>query len=322
MHVDFGGYHVRDVEFVAAFDVDAKKVGRDLAEAIVASENNTIKLTDVPPLGVTVQRGPTLDGIGQYYREIIEESDENAVDVVKALKDARADVVVSYLPVGSEQADKFYAQAAIDAGCAFVNALPVFIASDPVWAKKFTDAGLPIVGDDIKSQVGATIVHRALAKLFEDRGVELMRTYQLNFGGNMDFMNMLERNRLVSKKISKTQSVTSQIPHEVAKGDVHIGPSDHVPWLDDRKWAYIRLEGRAFGDVPLNAELKLEVWDSPNSAGVIIDAVRAAKIALDRGIGGPLLSASSSFMKSPPVQYADHDAHEAVEAFIKGELDR
>jgi myo-inositol-1-phosphate synthase len=322
MHVDFGGYHVRDVQFVAAFDVDAKKVGRDLAEAIVASENNTIKLCDVPPGGVVVQRGPTLDGIGLYYREIIEESDEEPVDVAKALKDARVDVVVSYLPVGSEQADKFYAQAAIDAGCAFVNALPVFVASDPEWAKKFEDAGLPIVGDDIKSQVGATIVHRALAKLFEDRGVELLRTYQLNFGGNMDFMNMLERSRLVSKKISKTQSVTSQIPHELAKGDVHIGPSDHVPWLDDRKWAYIRLEGRAFGDVPLNAELKLEVWDSPNSAGVIIDAVRAAKIALDRKIGGPLLSASSYFMKSPPVQYSDHDAHEAVERFIKGQVDR
>ncbi|HEX6684002.1 MAG TPA: inositol-3-phosphate synthase [Candidatus Limnocylindrales bacterium] len=322
MHVDFGGYHVKDVEFVTAFDIDAKKVGRDLAEAIVASENNTIKLADVPPLGVTVQRGPTLDGMGQFYREIIEESDESPVDVVKALKDARVDVVVSYLPVGSDQADKFYAQAAIDAGCAFVNALPVFIASDPEWAKKFEDAGLPIVGDDIKSQVGATIVHRALAKLFEDRGVELLRTYQLNFGGNMDFMNMLERNRLVSKKISKTQSVTSQIPHEVGKGDVHIGPSDHVPWLDDRKWAYIRLEGRAFGDVPLNAELKLEVWDSPNSAGVIIDAIRAAKLALDRKIGGPLLSASSYFMKSPPVQYSDHDAHEAVEAFINGKVDR
>jgi myo-inositol-1-phosphate synthase len=322
MHVEFGGYHVKDVEFVAAFDVDAKKVGRDLAEAIVASENNTIKLADVPPLGVTVQRGPTLDGIGQFYREIIEESDEDSVDVVKMLRDARADVVVSYLPVGSELADKFYAQAAIDAGCAFVNALPVFIASDPEWARKFEDAGLPIVGDDIKSQVGATIVHRALAKLFEDRGVELLRTYQLNFGGNMDFMNMLERNRLISKKISKTQSVTSQIPHEVGKGDVHIGPSDHVPWLDDRKWAYIRLEGRAFGDVPLNAELKLEVWDSPNSAGVIIDAIRAAKIALDRKIGGPLLSASSYFMKSPPVQYSDHDAREAVEAFIDGKVDR
>jgi myo-inositol-1-phosphate synthase len=322
MHVDFGGYHVRDVQFVAAFDVDAKKVGQDLAAAIVSSENNTIKLCDVPPTGVTVQRGPTLDGLGQYYTEIVQESDEAAVDVVEALKAAQVDVVVSYLPVGSEQADKFYAQAAIDAGCAFVNALPVFIASDPVWAKKFEDAGLPIVGDDIKSQVGATIVHRALAKLFEDRGVELLRTYQLNFGGNMDFMNMLERNRLVSKKISKTQSVTSQIPHEINKGDVHIGPSDHVPWLTDRKWAYIRLEGRAFGDVPLNAEVKLEVWDSPNSAGVIIDAVRAAKIALDRKIGGPVLSASSYFMKSPPLQYSDHDAHEAVEAFIRGEVER
>jgi myo-inositol-1-phosphate synthase len=310
------------VTFVAAFDVDAKKVGMDLAEAIVASENNTITLCDVPPTGVTVQRGPTFDSLGQYYREIIEESEAEPVDVAQALRDAQVDVVVSYLPVGSEQADKFYAQAAIDAGCAFVNALPVFIASDPVWAQKFTDAGLPIVGDDIKSQVGATIVHRALAKLFEDRGVELLRTYQLNFGGNMDFMNMLERTRLVSKKISKTQSVTSQIPHEMVKSDVHIGPSDHVPWLDDRKWAYIRLEGRSFGDTPLNAELKLEVWDSPNSAGVIIDAVRAAKIAKDRGIGGPILSASSYFMKSPPVQYSDHDAKAAVEAFIAGEIER
>ena len=272
--------------------------------------------------GVTVQRGPTFDGLGIYYREIVEESAAEPVDVVQVLRDAQVDVVVSYLPVGSEQADKFYAQAAIDAGCAFVNALPVFIASNPEWAQKFTDAGLPIVGDDIKSQVGATIVHRALAKLFEDRGVELLRTYQLNFGGNMDFMNMLERNRLVSKKISKTQSVTSQIPHEMIKSDVHIGPSDHVPWLDDRKWAYIRLEGRSFGDTPLNAELKLEVWDSPNSAGVIIDAVRAAKIAKDRGIGGPILSASSYFMKSPPVQYNDHDAKESVEAFIRGDIER
>ncbi|MDG4790905.1 inositol-3-phosphate synthase [Micromonospora sp. WMMD1102] len=322
MHVTFGDYHVSDVEFVAAFDVDAKKVGMDLAEAIVASENNTIKLCDVPPTGVLVQRGPTLDGLGQYYREIVEESDREPADVVAALREARVDVVVCYLPVGSEDAAKFYATAAIEAGCAFVNALPVFIASDPAWAQKFTDAGLPIVGDDIKSQVGATIVHRALAKLFEDRGVELLRTYQLNFGGNMDFMNMLERSRLVSKKISKTQSVTSQIPHEINKGDVHIGPSDHVPWLDDRKWAYIRLEGRSFGDVPLNAELKLEVWDSPNSAGVIIDAVRAAKIALDRGVGGPILSASSYFMKSPPEQYADHDAHQAVENFIAGTIER
>lgn len=322
MHVKFGDYHVADVEFVAAFDVDAKKVGRDLAEAIVASENNTIKLCDVPPTGVSVLRGPTHDGLGEYYQEMIEESDEAPVDVAAALREARADVVVAYLPVGSEVAAKFYAQAAIDAGCAFVNALPVFIASDPEWAQKFTDAGLPIVGDDIKSQVGATIVHRALAKLFEDRGVELLRTYQLNFGGNMDFMNMLERKRLQSKKISKTQSVTSQIPHEMRGSDVHIGPSDHVPWLDDRKWAYIRLEGRSFGDTPLNAELKLEVWDSPNSAGVIIDAVRAAKIAKDRGIGGPILSASSYFMKSPPVQYSDHDAHQSVEDFINGKIER
>jgi len=322
MHVKFGDYHVSDVQFVAAFDVDAKKVGQDLAEAIVASENNTIKLCDVAPTGVTVQRGPTFDGLGQYYREIVQESDDKPVDVAQVLRDARVDVVVSYLPVGSEQADRYYAQAAIDAGCGFVNALPVFIASDPVWAKKFTDAGLPIVGDDIKSQVGATIVHRALAKLFEDRGVELLRTYQLNFGGNMDFMNMLERTRLISKKISKTQSVTSQVPHEMAKSDVHIGPSDHVPWLDDRKWAYIRLEGRSFGDTPLNAELKLEVWDSPNSAGVIIDAVRATKIALDRGIGGPILSASSYFMKSPPEQYHDFDARESVENFIAGTIER
>ncbi|MEU6428474.1 inositol-3-phosphate synthase [Microbispora sp. NPDC046973] len=322
MHVRFGDYHVGDVEFVAAFDVDAKKVGRDLSEAIVASENNTIKICDVPPLGVTVQRGPTFDGLGTYYREIIEESDEKPVDVVQALKDARVDVLVSYLPVGSEEADRFYAQCAIDAKVAFVNALPVFIASDPEWAAKFTEAGVPIVGDDIKSQVGATITHRVLAKLFEDRGVELLRTYQLNFGGNMDFMNMLERTRLQSKKISKTQSVTSQIPHEMAKADVHIGPSDHVPWLDDRKWAYVRLEGRSFGDTPLNLEYKLEVWDSPNSAGIIIDAVRAAKIALDRGIGGPLLSPSSYFMKSPPEQYSDDDAREAVEKFIRGEVER
>ncbi len=322
MHVTFGDYHVSDVEFVAAFDVDAKKVGRDLAEAIVASENNTIKICDVPPTGVTVQRGPTLDGLGKYYRETVEESDEAPVDVVQVLRDARVDVVVAYLPVGSEQADKFYAQAAIDAGCGFVNALPVFIASDPEWAARFEAAGLPIVGDDIKSQVGATIVHRALAKLFEDRGVELQRTYQLNFGGNMDFLNMLERERLVSKKISKTQSVTSQIPHEIEKANVHIGPSDHVPWLLDRKWAHIRLEGKAFGDVPLNLDLKLEVWDSPNSAGIIIDALRACKIAMDRKIGGPLLSPSSYFMKSPPVQYADSEARDAVERFIHGDLPR
>jgi myo-inositol-1-phosphate synthase len=322
MHVQFGPYHVGDVEFVAAFDVDAKKVGRDLAEAISASENNTIQFCDVPPTGVTVQRGPTLDGLGEYYREIVTESDESPADVVQTLKDARADVLVSYLPVGSEEADRFYAQCAIDARVAFVNALPVFIASDPAWAQKFTDAGVPIIGDDIKSQVGATITHRVMAKLFEDRGVELLRTYQLNFGGNMDFMNMLERKRLQSKKISKTQSVTSQIPHEMARADVHIGPSDHVPWLDDRKWAYVRLEGRSFGDTPLNLEYKLEVWDSPNSAGVIIDAIRAAKIAKDRGIGGPLLSPSSYFMKSPPVQYSDDQAREAVDRFISGEVER
>jgi myo-inositol-1-phosphate synthase len=322
MHVSFGPYHVRDVEFVAAFDVDAKKVGRDLAEAILASENNTIKICDVAPTGITVQRGPTLDGLGEYYQEMISESADPAVDVVQVLRDSGADVLVSYLPVGSEQADRFYAQCAIDAGVAFVNALPVFIASDPEWAGKFTAAGVPIIGDDIKSQVGATITHRVLAKLFEDRGVELLRTYQLNFGGNMDFMNMLERKRLVSKKVSKTQSVTSQIPHEMEKAAVHIGPSDHVPWLDDRKWAYIRLEGRAFGDVPLNLEYKLEVWDSPNSAGVIIDAIRAAKIAKDRGIGGPINSAASYFMKSPPEQYDDDTARDLVEQFIRGDIER
>jgi myo-inositol-1-phosphate synthase len=273
----------------------------------------------VTPSGVTVQRGPTFDGLGQYYREIIDESPAEPVDVAQALRDAEVDVVVSYLPVGSEQADKFYARAAIDAGCAFVNALPVFIASNPEWAQKFTDAGLPIVGDDIKSQVGATIVHRALAKLFEDRGVELLRTYQLNFGGNMDYMNMLERTRLVSKTISKTQSVTSQIPHEMQRSDVHIGPSDHVPWLQDRKWAQIRLEGKSFGDVPLNVELKLEVWDSPNSAGVITDAIRCLKLGLDRGLKGTLVAPSAYFMKSPPRQISDDIGHERVEAFIRGD---
>jgi myo-inositol-1-phosphate synthase len=318
MHVQLGDYHVRDIEFVAAFDVDAKKVGEDLAHAIGASENNTIKIADVPPTGVIVQRGETLDGLGKYYRETISESDEQPVDIVAALREAKADVLVCYLPVGSEEAAKYYAQAAIDAGVAFVNALPVFIAGTKEWADKFSAAGVPIVGDDIKSQVGATITHRVLAKLFEDRGVTLDRTMQLNVGGNMDFMNMLERERLESKKISKTQAVTSQVEHDLGKRNVHIGPSDYVAWLDDRKWAYVRLEGRAFGDVPLNLEYKLEVWDSPNSAGVIIDAVRCAKIALDRGIGGPLLSASSYFMKSPPVQYRDDDARTAVEEFIAG----
>ncbi len=319
MHVMFGDYHVKDVEFVAAFDVDAKKVGFDLSEATQASENNTIKIADVPPLGVTVQRGPTLDGLGKYYRETIEESDDAAVDVVRVLKETKADVMVSYLPVGSENADKFYAQCAIDAGVAFVNALPVFIASDPVWAKKFKDAGVPIVGDDIKSQVGATITHRVMAKLFEDRGVVLDRTYQLNVGGNMDFKNMLERDRLESKKVSKTQAVTSNIGHDLGARNVHIGPSDYIQWLDDRKWAYVRLEARAFGDVPLNLEYKLEVWDSPNSAGIIIDAIRAAKIAKDRGLGGPIISASSYLMKSPPVQLPDDEGRRRVEAFILGE---
>ncbi|MGC4963966.1 inositol-3-phosphate synthase [Gordonia sp. DT218] len=322
MHVKFGQYHVSDVEFVAAFDVDAKKVGFDLSDAIFASENNTIKIADVPPTGVTVQRGQTLDGLGKYYRETITEADGSGVDVVQTLKDAEVDVLVSYLPVGSDQADKFYAQCAIDANVAFVNALPVFIASDPEWAQKFTDAGVPIVGDDIKSQVGATITHRVMAKLFEDRGVTLDRTYQLNVGGNMDFKNMLERERLESKKVSKTQAVTSNLTGSLAgkieDKNVHIGPSDHVAWLDDRKWAYVRLEGRAFGDVPLNLEYKLEVWDSPNSAGIIIDAVRAAKIAKDRGIGGPILPASAYLMKSPPKQLADDVARQELETFIHG----
>jgi myo-inositol-1-phosphate synthase len=322
MHVEFGPYHVRDVEFVAAFDVDAKKVGFDLSEAIGASENNTIKIADVPPLGVTVQRGPTYDGLGKYYLQTIEESDAEPVDVVQALKDAQVDVLVSYLPVGSEEADKYYAQCAIDAGVGFVNALPVFIASDPEWAAKFQKAGVPIVGDDIKSQVGATITHRVMAKLFEDRGVVLDRTYQLNVGGNMDFKNMLERERLESKKISKTQAVTSNITHDLGTKNVHIGPSDYVQWLDDRKWAYVRLEGRAFGDVPLNLEYKLEVWDSPNSAGIIIDALRACKIAKDRGIGGPIISASTYLMKSPPVQMPDDLGRTQLEAFIAGEVER
>ena len=324
MHVVFGDYHVKDVEFVAAFDVDDKKVGKDLSEAINASENNTIKIADVPTLGVEVMRGPTLDGLGKYYRLTIEESAADPVDVVQALRDAEVDVVVSYLPVGSEEADKFYAQCCIDAGVAFVNALPVFIASDPEWAEKFRSAGVPIVGDDIKSQVGATITHRVMARLFEDRGVTLDRTYQLNVGGNMDFKNMLERERLESKKVSKTQAVTSNLHGSLSNvgaddRNVHIGPSDYVAWLDDRKWAYVRLEGRAFGDVPLNLEYKLEVWDSPNSAGIIIDAVRAAKIAKDRGIGGPILSASAYLMKSPPVQMADDEGRAELEKFIKGE---
>jgi myo-inositol-1-phosphate synthase len=322
MHVQLGDYHIRDIEFVAAFDVDGKKVGLDLADAMWASENNTIKFADVKPLGIKVSRGKTLDGLGRYYKEMIQESTEEPVDVVKVLKETKADVLICYLPVGSEEAAKYYAQCAIDAQVAFVNALPVFIASDPVWEKKFKDAGVPIIGDDIKSQVGATITHRVLAKLFGDRGVQLDRTMQLNVGGNMDFKNMLERDRLESKKISKTQAVTSQIDHDMGKGNIHIGPSDYVSWLDDRKWAYVRLEGRAFGDVPLNLEYKLEVWDSPNSAGVIIDALRCAKIAMDRKIGGALISSSSYLMKSPPVQFDDSEARDNTELFIAGKIER
>ena len=322
MHVVLGGYHVADLEFVAAFDVDASKVGNDLGKAIDGGQNNTIKFATVPSLGVTVQRGPTLDGLNKYYRAAIEESPAEPVDVAQALRDARAEVLVSYLPVGSEDAQRYYAQAALDAGVAFVNAIPVFIASDPEWAAKFAAAGVPIIGDDIKSQVGATIVHRVLARLFEDRGLTLDHTYQLNVGGNMDFKNMLDRERLESKKISKTQAVTSQLEtSHLGADDVHIGPSDHVPWLQDRKWAYIRMEGRNFGDVPLNVELKLEVWDSPNSAGVIIDAVRCAKVALDRGIGGPIIGPSAYFMKSPPVQFHDDVAHDMVVAFANDGAD-
>jgi myo-inositol-1-phosphate synthase len=319
MHVKLGPYHVTDVEVVAAFDVDGKKVGRDVSEAIFAEPNNTIRFADhVPPTGVQVQRGPTLDGLGRFYRELITESDDPPVDVARALREAEADVVVSYLPVGSEEATRRYAEAALEAGCGFVNCIPAFIASDPVWAKRFGDAGLPLIGDDIKSQIGSTIIHRILAKLFEDRGAALDHTYQLNFGGNMDFMNMLERERLISKKKSKTQAVTSQLRDGISPEDVHIGPSDHVPWLKDRKWAHIRLEGREFGNAPLSVDLKLEVWDSPNSAGIVIDAVRCAKLAADRGLGGPLIGPSSYFMKSPPFQFTDEEARQMVEDFIEG----
>jgi myo-inositol-1-phosphate synthase len=317
MHVELGGYHVHDIELVAAFDVDANKVGVDASKAVFAGPNNTIRFSEVPHLSVTVQRGPTFDGFGEYYRQTCQESPAEPVDVAQVLRDTKADVLVSYLPVGSDAAQKYYAQACLDARVAFVNAIPVFIASDPEWAAKFETAGVPIVGDDIKSQVGATIVHRTLARLFEDRGSTIDHTYQLNVGGNMDFMNMLERSRLKSKKISKTQSVTSQIDAGISDHDVHIGPSDHVPWLDDRKLAFIRLEGRNFGDVPLTVELKLEVHDSPNSAGVIIDALRCAQVAKDRGMGGPVTPACQYLMKSPPVQVHDDDARDALEAFIE-----
>jgi myo-inositol-1-phosphate synthase len=316
MHVELGPYHVSDVEFSCAFDVDANKVGLDLADAIWAEPNNTIKFSDVVQSGVEVKRGPTLDGLGEYYQDVVTESDARPIDVAAVLRETGTDVLVNYLPVGSEQAARFYAEQALEAGCAYVNCMPVFIASNDDWAQRFAHRRLPIIGDDIKSQVGATISHRVLSKLFEDRGVVIDHTYQLNFGGNMDFRNMLERKRLTSKKISKTQSVTSQISAGIDAEDIHIGPSDHVPWLKDRKWAYIRIEGREFGDIPINMELKLEVWDSPNSAGVVIDAVRCAKLALDRNVGGPLIAPSSYFMKSPPVQYSDSVARDMVESFI------
>jgi myo-inositol-1-phosphate synthase len=318
MHVDLGGYHIADIEVVAAFDVDAAKVGEDLGKAIWAGQNNTVRFADVEDLGVAVQRGPTLDGLGKYYREVVEESPAPAVDVAGVLRETEADVLVSYLPVGSEAAQKSYARACLEAKVGFVNAIPVFIASDPAWAQRFYDARVPIIGDDIKSQLGSTIAHRVLARLFEDRGLALDRTYQLNFGGTMDFKNMLERERLESKKVSKTQAVTSQIERGISSRDIHVGPSDHVGWLDDRKWAYIRIEGRNFGDVPLSIELKLEVWDSPNSAGVMIDAVRCIKLAQDRGLGGPLTGPSAYFMKSPPVQYHDDVARQMVEDFTAG----
>ena len=318
MHIDLGPYHVSDIEFTCAFDVDTNKVGLDISDAIWSEPNNTIQFSDVPKIGVTVERGHTYDGLGQYYRGVVTESELPPVDVARRLRETKTDVLINYLPVGSEQAARFYAEQALEAGVAFINCMPVFIATNEDWAQRFTKHNIPIIGDDIKSQLGATISHRVLSKLFEDRGVVIDHTYQLNFGGNMDFMNMLERERLVSKKISKTQSVTSQIRSGIDNDDIHIGPSDHVPWLKDRKWAYIRIEGREFGDVPVNMELKLEVWDSPNSAGVVIDAVRCAKLALDRGIGGPLEAPSAYFMKSPPVQYSDAEAHELVEAFIEG----
>jgi myo-inositol-1-phosphate synthase len=319
MNVELGGYHVGDIEVVAAFDVHAGKVGRDLGEAILAAPNNTLVFADPGRTGVVVQRGPTLDGIGHYMAGDIQEADAPAVDVAEALRRSGAEILVSYLPVGSQRATEYYAKQALEAGCAFVNCIPVFIASNPVWAKRFEKRGLPIIGDDIKSQVGATIVHRVLANLFRERGVRIDRTYQLNFGGNADFKNMLERERLVSKKISKTQAVTSQYDRPPAADDVHVGPSDFVPWLTDRKWAHIRVEGTTFGGAPLNVELKLEVWDSPNSAGVVIDAVRCAKLGLDRRLAGPLLAPSSYFMKSPPEQYTDHEARARTLRFIGGD---
>jgi myo-inositol-1-phosphate synthase len=318
MHVNLGGYHIRDINFVAAFDVDKNKVGKDLAEAIFTPPNNTFKFCDVPKMGVKVDRGMTHDGLGKYLSQVITKAPGATADIVGILKEKKVDVVISYLPVGSEEATKWYVEQILAAKCAFINCIPVFIAREKYWQKRFEDAGLPIIGDDIKSQVGATITHRVLTRLFRERGVKLERTYQLNFGGNTDFYNMLERERLESKKISKTDAVASQLDYDLGKDNIHIGPSDYVPWLEDRKWCYIRMEGRTFGDVPLNLELKLEVWDSPNSAGVVIDAIRCCKLALDRGLKGALVGPSSYFMKSPPVQYTDSQARKLTEDFISG----
>jgi len=320
MHVDLGGYHISDIEFSAAFDIVSTKVGKDLSEAIYAEPNNTEKFFEVPHLGIPVHRGMTHDGLGKYLKMKVEKAPGPTDDVAGILKETKTDVVVSYLPVGSEMATKWYVEQILKAGCGFVNCIPVFIATSEYWGPRFKEHGLPIIGDDIKSQVGATITHRVLTNLFKDRGVRVDRTYQLNFGGNMDFFNMLERDRLESKKISKTGAVTSQLPYELSEGDIHVGPSDYVPWLTDRKWCYIRMEGSTFGDLPLNIELKMEVWDSPNSAGVVIDAVRCAKLALDRGLAGPLIAPSSYFMKTPPRQFTDDEARELTEAFIQGKV--
>ena len=318
MHPSLGGYHISDINIVAAFDIDKNKVGKDLSEAVFTKPNNTAKFADVPFMNVTVERGMTHDGLGKYLSEIIEKAPGSTADIVNILKEREVHLMVNYLPVGSEEATKWYVEQALAAGCGFVNCIPVFIGREAYWQKRFEDKNLPIIGDDIKSQVGATITHRVLTRLFQDRGVKVERTYQLNFGGNTDFLNMLERERLESKKISKTNAVTSQLDYDMGADNVHVGPSDYVPWLEDRKWCHIRMEGRTFGDVPLNLELKLEVWDSPNSAGVVVDAIRCCKLALDRGISGTLIGPSSYFMKSPPIQYSDEEAHRLVEGFIEG----
>ncbi len=316
MHINLGGYHISDINFVAAFDIDKNKVGKDLAEAIFAAPNNTFKFCEVPATGVIVQRGMTHDGLGKYLSQIIQKAPGPTADIIKILKETKTDIVINYLPVGSEEATKWYIEQVLTAGCGFINCIPVFIAREKYWQKRFTEKGLLVIGDDIKSQVGATITHRVLTRLFQDRGVKLERTYQMNFGGNTDFYNMLERERLESKKISKTTSVTSQLDYKIDPDNIYVGPSDYVPWLHDRKFCYIKMEGRTFGDVPLNLELKLEVWDSPNSAGVVIDAVRCCKLAIDRGLSGELVAPSAYFMKSPPIQYTDDEAHRMVEEFI------